>query len=152
MLSFISRLVLRIAAIRWVFKLGGLGLLIPIALLLKTIGLPILLVLMVLALPVLALLFLFGLPIFLVVIAGGMLMGFLGMVLTIGIAAIKFGVFVVLPIWLFWRLCCWIFRQRPRGGDDTPGAGTEVDPSDVPPSDTSSSTSTPIDPLVDPLD
>ena len=34
MLSFISRLVLRIAAIRWVFKLGGLGLLVPIALLL----------------------------------------------------------------------------------------------------------------------
>jgi hypothetical protein len=153
MLSFISRLVVRIAAIRWVFKLGGLGLLLPIALLLKTIGLPVLFVLMVLALPVLALLFLFGLPIILVMVFGGMLMGLMGMVLSIGIAAIKFGLFVILPIWLLWRLVCWIFRKRPNGGDDTTGpVASEPDPSDVTPPDASSNASASIDPLVDPLD
>lgn len=154
MLSFISRLVLRIAAVRWVFKLGGLGLLIPIALVLKTIGFPILMVLMVLALPVLALLFLFGLPIFLVLAFGGMLMGLIGMVLTIGIAAIKFAIFVVIPIWLVWKLVCWIFRKRPNGGDDRAGpTGSEPDPSDVSPPDVpSDATASSIDPLIDPLD
>ena len=42
MWSAIRWLVLRFAALRWLFKLGGLGLLLPIALLLKTIGLPLL--------------------------------------------------------------------------------------------------------------
>ena len=116
MWSAIRWLVLRIAAIRWLFKLGGLAFLLPLALLLKTIGLPLLAVLGVLAIPVLILLFLFGLPIFLVLIAGSMLMGLIGVVLTVGIAALKFGLFVVLPIWLLWKLgsqiSCWIFKRR----------------------------------------
>jgi hypothetical protein len=152
MWSIISRLVLRLAAIRWLFKLGGLGLLIPIAFVLKTIGLPVLLILLVLALPILALLFLFGLPIILVLVFGSMLMGLIGMVVTIGIAALKFGLFVVLPIWLFWRLCCWIFR-RPGGGGGSNGSNGGMcgdvsgDPSDVPPPDVSQASETTIDPL-----
>ena len=67
MWSAIRWLVLRIAAIRWLFKLGGLAFLLPLALLLKTIGLPLLGVLAVVGDPgLLILLFLFGLPIFLV--------------------------------------------------------------------------------------
>jgi hypothetical protein len=118
MWSAIRWLVLRIAAIRWLFKLGGLAFLLPIALLLKTIGLPILMVLGVLAIPVLLLLFLFGLPIFLVFIFGSMLMGLIGMVLTIGIAALKFGLFVVLHIWLAWSLGKKLWNWGKKGGGD----------------------------------
>ena len=146
MWSAIRWLVLRIAAIRWLFKLGGLAFLLPLALLLKTIGLPLLAVLGVLAIPVLIILFLFGLPIFLVLIAGSMLMGLIGVVLTIGIAALKFGLFIVLPIWLLWKLggkmSCWIFKRR---DDDTPPNGS------APPSADSSSGPT-TGPISDPAD
>src|SRR6476620_831358 len=126
MWSAIRWLVLRIAAIRWLFKLGGLAFLIPLALLLKTIGLPLLMVLAVLAIPVLIILLLFGLPIFLVLIFGSMLMGLIGMVLTIGVVALKFGLFIVLPIWLFWKLggkiSRWIFKRC--DGDAPPSGST----------------------------
>ena len=144
MWSAIRWLVLRIAAIRWLFKLGGLAFLLPLALLLKTIGLPLLAVLSVLALPILILLFLFGLPIFLVFIVGGMLMGLIGVVLTIGIAALKIGLFIVLPIWLFWKLggkiSAWVFK---RGDGGTP-------PSSSSSSDASSGPTT--GPINDPAD
>jgi hypothetical protein len=131
MWSAIQWLVVRIAAIRWLFKLGWLGALIPIVMLLKAIGLPVMIVLAIVAIPALFLLLLFGLPIFLVLIFGGLLIGFLGFVLTIGVAALKFAIFVVLPIWLIWKissgLFCWVFK---RGG----GNGSSDGPaSDVPP-------------------
>ena len=106
-------LVLRLTAVRWLFKLSGLALLLPLAFLLKTIGLPLLAVLSIVGLPILFLLLVFGLPIFMVLVVGGLLMGLFGVVLTIGIAAVKIGLFVVLPIWLLWtvgaRLYRWIF-------------------------------------------
>ncbi|HVX38533.1 MAG TPA: hypothetical protein VHB25_03085 [Gemmatimonadaceae bacterium] len=118
MWSALRWLVLRVTAVNWLFKtLGGLAILVPIAFVLKIVGLPLLAVLSVLALPVLLMLFVFGLPIFLVLIVGGMVMGLLGMVLALGIAAIKIGLFVVLPIWLVFKLVSWIFRKRPA---DTP--------------------------------
>ena len=124
MWSAIRWLVLRVAAIRWLFKLGWLGALIPVALLLKTIGLPLLGILAVVAIPVLILLFLFGLPIFLVVLAGSAFMGLLGFVLMIGLAALKFALFVVLPVWLIWKLCTMIWRRGSKRDDDTgPGSG-----------------------------
>jgi hypothetical protein len=133
MWSALRWIVLRVAAIRWLFKLGWLGTLIPIALLLKTIGLPLLGILSVLAIPLLILLFLFGLPIILVLAFGGLIMGIIGAVLTIGVAAIKIGLFVVLPIWLMLvvgrKLFAWLFKRG--GGDDTTGAGSE--PSEPPP-------------------
>ena len=145
MWSAIRWLVLRIAAIRWLFKLGGLAFLLPLALLLKTIGIPLLIVLAVLAIPVLIILFLFGLPIFLVFIFGSMLMGLIGVVLTVGIAALKFGLFIVLPIWLFWKLggkiSRWIFKRR---DDDAPPSSSK------PASDASSGPTT--GPINDPAD
>jgi hypothetical protein len=161
MWSAIRWLVLRLAAIRWLFKLGWLGMLIPIAMLLKVIGLPLLGVLSILAIPLLILLFLFGLPIFLVLAAGGLFMGLLGVVLTIGVAALKIGVFVVLPIWLVWKLVSAIFcrlSRRGKGGDSSGGTDTTTgttSATDVPPPDTtSSSTTTPADgaPPIDPID
>jgi hypothetical protein len=143
MWSVISRLLLRVAALRWLFKLGGLGLLLPIAFLLKMVGLPLLGVLSVLAVPVLILLFVFGLPIFLVLMVGGMLMGLLGLALTIGIAALKIGLFVVLPIWLVWMLVSRIFcrsrgcssKPRDRGDDGTPSASSDPFMNDSPSTD-----------------
>jgi len=76
MLAFITRLVAQLAMIRWLFKLGGLALLLPIAAILKVIGLPILLILLVIGAPIIILLFLFGLPIFAVMAVGGVLIGF----------------------------------------------------------------------------
>jgi len=134
MWSAIRWLVLRIAAIRWLFKLGGLAFLLPLALLLKTIGLPLLAVLAVLALPILILLFLFGLPVFLVFIFGSMFMGLIGMVLTLGLAAVKIALFVVLPLWLAWKvgskLSCWVFK---RGGDDSSAKGSPPPSTDASP-------------------
>ena len=73
MWSLLKWLAMRLAVVRWLFKvLGGLAVFVPIALLLKTIGLPVLIILGILALPVLFVLFLFGLPIFLVLLVGGM--------------------------------------------------------------------------------
>jgi hypothetical protein len=148
MWSAIRWLVLRIAAVRWLFKLSGLAFLLPLALLLKTIGLPLLAILSVLALPILVLLFLFGLPVFLVLLFGGMFMGMIGVVLTIGLAAIKIGLFVVLPLGLAWKLGSMLSRcVFKRGGDGgAPGdssTGSSSPPASPPSSSTSSSSSTP---------
>jgi hypothetical protein len=146
MWSAIRWLVLRLVAARWLFKLGGLAFLVPLALLLKTIGLPILGVLGVLVFPILVLLFLFGLPIFLVLVFGSLFIGMLGMVLTLGVAAIKIGLFIVLPAWLVWKLFTKVFR---RGGDShggTNGGSAKSDTSsDTSTSPSSSAATDPID-------
>lgn len=131
MWSAIRWLVLRLAAIRWLFKLGGLAFLIPIVMLLKAIGLPLLAVLSIVAIPLLFLLFLFGLPIFLVLMAGGAIMGILSLVVTLGIAALKIGIFIVLPIWLIVKLFSWVFRRGGNGG--TSGETTSPPPASEPP-------------------
>lgn len=133
MWSAIRWLVLRLAAVRWLFKLGGLAFFIPIVLLLKTIGLPLLAVLSVIAIPLLFMLFLFGLPIFLVLLAGGAIMGLLSLVITIGIAALKFAIFVVLPIWLIVKLFSWIFRRGRNGGSSNESTSSPPPPASEPP-------------------
>jgi hypothetical protein len=153
MWSAIQWLVVRIAAIRWFLKLGWLGMLIPIALLLKTIGLPLLAILAVVGLPILALLFLFGLPIFLVLMVGGMILGFLGMVLSIGVVVIKFALFVVLPIWLIWKLCKTVFCWARKRGGDNGSSDTTTSSSDTYTSSSDTGSGPTGDPLggVDPL-
>lgn len=116
MIASITALVVRLAAIRWAFKtLFGLGVLVPLAMVLKVVGLPVLAVLGVLAMPVLFVLFLFGLPIFLVLIVGAVLLAGLFFLLTLGMMAFKFFLFVVLPIWLVWKLVGFFWRLvRPK--------------------------------------
>ena len=116
MIGTITALVVRLAAIRWAFKtLVGLGVLVPVAFILKVVGLPVLAVLSVLALPVLFVLFLFGLPVFLVLIVGAVLMAGLFFMLTLGMIALKIFLFVVLPIWLIWKVAGWLMRLiRPK--------------------------------------
>lgn len=118
MFATIASLAVRLAAIRWAIKsLVGLGLLVPVAFVLKLVGLPILIVLGVLAAPVLFVLFLLGLPIFLVLIVAGLLMAGLFFALTVGLFALKVFVFVVLPILLVWTLVTFLWRMfRPAPG------------------------------------
>ena len=127
MWAFLKWLAMRLALVRWLFKiLGGLAVFLPLAFLLKTIGLPILIVLAVLALPILFVLFLFGLPIFLVLAAGGLAMGVLLAALSFGVLALKFALFVVLPMWLLWKLAAWMFRGRDRRPQTQPSEGTDA--------------------------
>ena len=116
MIGTITALVVRLAAIRWAFKtLLGLGVLVPLAFILKVVGLPVLAVLSVLAMPVLFVLFLFGLPIFLVLIVGAVLLAGVFFMLSLGMVALKIFLFVVLPIWLIWKVTAWLIRLiRPK--------------------------------------
>lgn len=137
MWAAIRWLVLRLAAVRWIFKLGGFVLLLPLAFLLKIIGLPLLAVLSIVGLPILFLLLVFGLPIFMVLLVGGLLMGALGALLSIGVAALKIGLFVVLPIWLVWmlgtKLYFWIFGRGNGGGSKGNGGQGGTSSTSTPP-------------------
>ena len=112
MLSLLKWLVMRLAIARWIFKVLGFLAFLPIAFLLKAIGLPILIILAVLALPVFVVLFILGLPIILVLVVGGLAMGAIFAALSLGLLALKFAIFVVLPVFLLWKLASWIFRGR----------------------------------------
>lgn len=150
MWSAIRWVVLRLAAVRWLFKLGWLGVLLPVAFVLKAIGLPVLMVLGIVALPILFLLFLFGLPLFLVFIGGGLLMGLFGVVLSVGVIALKIGLLVVLPVWLLFKLARMIGRACRRGPDDGTGEGpsrSSTSESPPPPPSAQPATDTPIEPM-----
>jgi hypothetical protein len=118
MFATIGSLALRLAAIRWAIKsFVGLGLLVPLAFVLKFVGLPVLIVLGVLAAPVMFVLFLLGLPVFLVLVVAALLMAGLFFALTIGLVALKIFVFIVLPIWLAWTAAAFLWRMiRPAPG------------------------------------
>lgn len=130
MIASITALVVRLAAIRWAIKtIVGLGVLVPVAMILKFVGLPILAVLGVLAMPVLFVLFLFGLPIFLVLVFGGLLLGGLFFLMTLGIFAFKIFLFVVLPIWLIWKVASFLWRlarPAPSGPAAASASGSRV--------------------------
>lgn len=137
MLSLIRWIVVRFAAIGWATKwLGSLTVLVPLAFLLKFVGLPLLGILGVIAAPVLLLLFLFGLPVILVLGGGAVLMSLVFAALTIGMLALKFFIFVVLPIYLIVKLLRWAFRRAKGGcgrwhddGESGSGVGAEPKPS-----------------------
>ncbi len=93
-------------------SLGSLAWLVPLAFILKAIGLPLLILLAVLALPLLLLLFVIGLPIILVIVMGGALLSLTMVVLSIGVAALK----IAIPVALIWFVLRWFFKSR----DDQP--------------------------------
>ena len=86
-------------------------LLVPLAAVLKFIGLPLLFVLGILGAPVFLILGAIGLPVMLVIGIGGALIVAMGLFLTLGILAIK----IVLPIVLIVWFVRWL-RRRPSTG------------------------------------
>jgi hypothetical protein len=123
MWALIKSLLAKWAILRLLLKsLGSLAWLIPIAFLLKAIGIPLLVLLGVLGLPLLILLVVIGLPFFLVFIVGGALLGFTFWVLSMGLAILKIALPIILVVWLV----RWAFRRS----NGTPRADT---PPDAPP-------------------
>ena len=121
MFAFIRWIVVKLAVVRLLWRLiGGLGLFLPLAFLLKFVGLPALMVLGVLAIPLFFVLLIIGLPIFLVVAVGGLFLGFLFMALTLGLVALKVALFVVLPIWVVWQIVKWILKKPSEGKTPPP--------------------------------
>lgn len=121
MWAFAKLWIIRLAALRYGFRVLGLMTILPIALLLKTIGLPLLIVLAIVGFPMLLFLFLLGLPVFLVLIVGAALMAMLAMLLPLGLLALKIFLLVVVPIWIVLRVGRWIGRKAGgKGSDDSP--------------------------------
>ena len=92
----------------------------PLAGVLKVIGLPILIVLGVLGAPIFLLLAAIGLPVLVVVGFGGLLLLLVGGLLALGILAIKIALPIILIVWLV----KWNFGRKK--GDVTP-PGTAPD-------------------------
>jgi len=118
----LKALALKLIAGRTVGGVFGLLtlLLVPLAAVLKFIGLPLLLVLGLLGAPVFLILGAIGLPVMLVLGIGGALIVALGLFLTLGILAIK----IVLPIVLVVWFVRWLRRPRP----STPTVSPETGP------------------------
>ena len=120
---FLKALALRFIAGRTVggvFSLLML-LLVPLAGVLKFIGLPILLVLGLVGAPIFLLLGAIGLPMMFVVGIGGALMLLVGLVLAVGLVAIKIALPIILIVWFV----KWLRRPRPSA---PPVAAADVPP------------------------
>ena len=96
--------------------LGSLAWLIPIAFVLKAIGLPVLILLAVLALPIFIVLAIIGLPIILVVVFGAMLLMGIFFLLSLGLVALK----IAIPVMLVVYLVRWLRRKSDTNGGTTP--------------------------------
>ena len=121
MLAFIKLLFVRWIMLRYLLgALGGLLALWPVAWLLKIIGIPLLIVLAIVGVPLIILLVAIGLPVLAVMAVGGMILGLLGLVLSVGMVVVKIGIFVVLPLLLVWGLYRWLMESgKKRGGEGT---------------------------------
>lgn len=132
MWALIRWIVMKLAVVKLLYKLlGGFAFLVPLALLLKFVGLPVLAVLGVLAFPVLILLLLFGLPLFLVLVVGGGILAFLFCLLTLGLVVLKLAIVVGLPLWIAWQLGKWLFGRRDGGNGATPPPATGTEGSGI---------------------
>jgi hypothetical protein len=108
MWALISSLLAKYALLKLILKtLGSLGWLVPLAFVLKLVGLPILIVLAILAAPVLIVLAIIGLPIMFVLVIGGLILAGIFAMLSIGFAALK----IALPIILIYWLLRWWFSN-----------------------------------------
>ena len=96
-------------------------LLVPLAAVLKFIGLPLLLVLGILGAPLFLILGAIGMPAMLVIGIGGALIVTMGLFLTLGLLAIK----IVLPIVLIVWFVRWL--RRPASGGVAPTTGPVSD-------------------------
>lgn len=118
MWTLIARILKALALLKVLRGLGGLAWLIPLALVLKAIGLPLLILLAILAIPILIVLAVLGLPLILIVVVGGAMLMVVGWVLTLGAIALKLAV----PALLIYLAIKWfVAPRRPRSSIDESG-------------------------------
>jgi hypothetical protein len=129
MWSIVKAILIKLGMLRGLIAvLGSLAAILPIALaLIKLVGWPLLLVLFVLALPLLLVLALVGFPLIAVLAIGGLVLGIAFAVITFGIMALKFFVFVILPIWVAWKVARWAFGSRGGGERRAPESPTSAE-------------------------
>ncbi len=114
---FLKSLLAKWAILKLVLKaFGSLGWLLPIAFVLKALGLPFLLLLAVIALPVILVLAVLGLPILLIVLLGGFLVTVTMWIVSFGVVALK----LAIPILLIYWVVKWMMSSRP--ASDSPPA------------------------------
>ena len=113
-LKIIQALAVRFLFARYLFgTVGALLVALPVAAILKAIGLPLLIILGIIAGPVLVILLIVGLPVLGVLFCAALLVGLIALVMALGLVALKFALFVVLPI----AMLVWIVRRvRSSGG------------------------------------
>jgi hypothetical protein len=117
MWSLLSSLLAKYALLKVLLKtLGSLGLLVPLAFLLKLIGLPILIILTILAAPVLIVLAIIGLPLMFVLVIGGMILAGIFALLSIGFAVLKIAIPIILVYWLL----RWWFNSNGKSSSTDP--------------------------------
>ena len=115
MWSLITSLLAKVALLKLLLKtLGSLGWLLPIAFILKLVGLPVLIVLAILAAPIFIILAIIGLPIMFVIIAGVLLLVGFFFILSMGLLVLK----IAIPILLVYWLIRWFFRNGKKNSID----------------------------------
>ena len=115
MWNLITSLLARWALFKLLLKtFGSLGWLIPVAFILKFVGLPVLAVLAILALPVFIILAIVGLPIMFVVVAGFLLLVGFFFILSMGLLVLK----IAIPILIVYWLVRWWFKNGKKNSTD----------------------------------
>lgn len=124
MVGLLSSLLVKVVALRALLTLlGSVLVAVPAGLLLlKVVALPLLAVLAIVGLPLLFVIALLGFPFFIVFAIGGLALAVLAGVAMFGIIALKLFLFVVLPVWIVFRLARWIARGG-RPGSSATAAG-----------------------------
>lgn len=115
MWAFISKILAHWALWKVLLKsLGSLAWLLPIAFLLKFLGLPVLIVLIILGLPLFIILAIVGLPMAFVAVAGAVILAGIFFMLSLGIAVLKLAIPFII-IYFLWK---WFFADK-KSGDGT---------------------------------
>jgi hypothetical protein len=115
MWSLITSLLAKWALLKLLLKtLGSLGWLLPIAFVLKLVGLPVLIVLAILAAPIFIILAIIGLPIMFVIIAGVLLLVGFFFILSMGLLVLK----IAIPILIVYWVIRWFFRNGRKNSID----------------------------------
>jgi hypothetical protein len=124
MWSIVKAILMKFGVLRGLFAvLGSLAAVLPIALaLIKLVGWPLVIVMFILGLPLLLVLAMLGFPLIAVLGIAGTVLGVVFAVITFGIIALKVFLFVVLPVWIAWRVAKWGFGWG--GGDRRPREAT----------------------------
>ncbi len=122
MWSIVKAILMKFGVLRGLFAvLGSLAAVLPIALaLIKFVGWPLIIVMLVLGLPLLLVLLVLGFPLIAVLGIAGVVLSVVFAVITLGMIALKVFLFVVVPVWIAWRIAKWGFGWG-RGERRDPG-------------------------------